>query len=210
MEPLSLPETIPIADCTEPLAEPEGDGASESVYGTGKSNWSQVGPASPHASQLDSEAAETLNALGYLDGYEPPVSAATGVVFADTRRCFGGYRLYVSGHKPEAALISADGALAHSWSIPFSMAFPDVPPEETYASRFRRAYVYPNGDLLAIFDLAGLVRLGVDSSIKWVHPGASHHDFDVQPDGSIYVIDSAIESVPEQENAIIGYITRLT
>ena len=173
------------------------------------SNWSQVetGAAS---STIAEDQVEALNALGYLDAYEQPTAKESGVVYADMHQCFGGYRLYVSGHKPEARLITADGASVHSWSIPYARAFPNIPQHETYAGRFRRAYVYPDGALLAIFDLAGLVKLSVDSEIEWTHSGKSHHDMHVQPNGDIYIIDSAMESIPEQETAIIDYITHLS
>lgn len=179
-------------------------------YATDDGNWSIVDSGPSSTQQVDEEVVETLNALGYLDAYDRPTSNKSGVVFADTQRCFGGYRLYVSGHKPEARLITVGGSLVHSWSIPYSSAFPQVPVHPTLSGRFRRAYAYPNGELLAIFDLAGLVKLSADSNIVWTHSGGSHHDLEVQPDGSIYVIDCAVQTALGQENALVDYITRLT
>lgn len=172
-------------------------------------NWAPAGTAG-RRSNADMEAIEPLNALGYLDAYQQPESDVSGVVFSEPEHCYGGYRLYVSGHGPEACLISVDGVQKHSWTVSLSKAFPEVPPHEAYAHRFRRAHVYPDGSLLAIFDLAGLVKLSMDSEIVWTHQGYSHHDLEVQPDGTIYVIDAELRSDGETVHSLVDYITHLS
>src|SRR3546814_18741294 len=60
---------------------------------------------------------------------------------------------------------------------------------------FRSAHVFPNGDLLALYVGVGdspwgygLVKMDKDSNVIWKYLAHTHHDFDVAPDGSIYVL----------------------
>ena len=45
-----------------------------------------------------------------------------------------------------------------------------------------------DGALLVIFDGLGLAKLARDSTTLWTFPAAAHHDLDVRPDGSIFVL----------------------
>ena len=62
-----------------------------------------------------------------------------------------------------------------------------------------KARLLPNGDLLALYVAIGtspwgmgLVRLDRDGEIVWKYLAQSHHDFDVGPDGRIYVLTHEI------------------
>ena len=57
--------------------------------------------------------------------------------------------------------------------------------QEVWAGNIRRAYVYPNGDLLAIFEYIGIFKLDKDSNVLWKSLSQNHHDFEVTPDGTI-------------------------
>ena len=138
-----------------------------------------------------------LGATGYAGGYEE----ADGVV--DVFRTAGAYEginLVVSGHAPEARLVDMDGRLLHHWVCEMSRVWPqltDFP--EGYDAFWRRAHVYPNGDLLAIFDGVGLFRLSRDSKrVIWSSQGGEHHDVFVDVDGTVYALSrSERESHPE-------------
>ena len=61
---------------------------------------------------------------------------------------------------------------------------------------YRRAYLYPNGDLLVIYIASGdtpwgygAARMTKDSELVWSYLGQAHHDFDVGADGKIYLLD---------------------
>ncbi len=63
-------------------------------------------------------------------------------------------------------------------------------------SYFRRAYLYPNGDLLTFFSYLGMVKLDKDSKVLWSRQMMAHHDLDVTADGRIYTIGLEPRAVP--------------
>ena len=83
-----------------------------------------------------------------------------------------------------------DGHVLHEWSYDFLEAWPDESEsaESDGAEYWRWAHLYENGDLLAIFEGLGLIKLDKDSHLIWKHYGGEHHDLDVVGDGSIYVL----------------------
>lgn len=127
-----------------------------------------------------------------------------GVVVLDAGRVQPGYTLYTSGHDQRALLISLDGRVLHEWSKPYSEVWDDtavvrkpVPDRRTY---FRNTWMYPNGDLLALYDGVGdtphgygLIKLNKDSRVIWKYLQRAHHDVDVAPDGRIYTLTHEIE-----------------
>jgi hypothetical protein len=148
----------------------------------------------PQAESRDLPAPEEarmqeLRALGYLQGSEP-APARTGVTRYVREAAQPGWNLAVSGHAPEAELFDMQGRVAHRWHRSFDEVWPGRSPIE--GTRFhlywRRAKLLPGGDLLAIFDGLGLVRLDRDSNVVWAWDGAAHHDLCVTGDGAIYVL----------------------
>lgn len=144
------------------------------------------------------------------DLWAPARSDAQGVTVCENEETFGGFTLYTSGDGPYARLIDMDGRVAHEWRRPFSEVW-----DETAAIKHPRsddliymdmARVLPNGDLLAIYTAAGdtpwgygLVKLDRESRVIWRFLDHTHHDFDVAPDGRIFVLthaftDEALES----------------
>jgi len=53
---------------------------------------------------------------------------------------------------------------------------------------WRRAYLFENGDLLAVYEGLGLIKADKDSNILWAYDGHAHHDLDVMPNGDIYTL----------------------
>jgi hypothetical protein len=128
-----------------------------------------------------------LKSIGYLQGYRPPPDEQ-GIVVYDPERAYSGYNLSVSGHAAEASLLDMTGEVLHAWSSDFTRIWPERP-VTTNSMFWRRARLLENGDLLAIYEGEGLIRLDRDSNLLWAYGGGSHHDIDVTADGTIYVLD---------------------
>jgi len=135
------------------------------------------------------EAIRQLESLGYLSGSRPAPEVKSVTVY-NKDKAYKGLNLYVSGHAPEAILMDMEGNELHKWSYDFHRIWPDFKPANIHGSRkyWRRAYLFENGDLLAIFEGIGLLKLDKDSNLLWVFRGNSHHDIFVDQYGKIYVL----------------------
>ncbi|HVR70961.1 MAG TPA: arylsulfotransferase family protein [Vicinamibacteria bacterium] len=149
-------------------------------------------PAAPGVSEA---AAERLAALPYLQGYKP-APGHKGVTVHDRRRAQEGVNLVVSGHAAEAFLMDMDGARLHAWKRPVEQVWPDADRAAEGARYWRRAHAFENGDLLAIFDGVGLVRLDRHSRPIWSYRAQCHHDLYVEGD-AIYVLTRELRLIPE-------------
>jgi len=143
------------------------------------------------------------------DLWHPARAPDQGVTVHDPARTQDGVTLYTSGHEAAAYLISMDGEVLHEWRRPFSTVWSDStragrrqPDSHVY---FRKALVYPNGDLLAVYEGVGdtpygygVVKLDRDSEVVWSYPGRAHHDIDIGPDGRIYVLTHDLVDEPLQ------------
>ena len=138
---------------------------------------------------VDWEEIARLESMGYMQGTMPARRAA-GVLQHDKARAYQGLNFYVSGHAPEAILMDMQGNVLHKWGYDFFDAWPDrpVPRGGRRPTHWRRAYLYPNGDLLAIYGGYGLVKLDKDSKLLWGYEDNVHHDLDVREDGTIYTL----------------------
>ncbi len=143
----------------------------------------------PGLTAAERERMEQLLALGYLEGSEPaPEQKSVTVHRRDAVQA--GFNLVVSGHAPEAALLDMDGRLLHRWRRAFYEVWPRSERKTGLRKRryWRRAHLFPNGDLLAIFDGLGLIKLDRDSKLLWAYDGGAHHDLFVLNDGTIAVL----------------------
>ena len=108
---------------------------------------------------------DQLSALGYLGGYEP-AEGAGGVTIFDAEKVQPGLTLFTSGHAPVVYLMSLTGEMVHKWQVTFENLWPDELPFEVEAEHrqfIRRAHVFPNGDLLAVFEYIGIFKLDTPS-----------------------------------------------
>jgi len=159
----------------------------------------------PQRGPADNADIEALGDLGYAGGYEPSPDD-TGVVFYASDFTEDGLNLFHDGSGPTASVIDMDGNVVHRWhyelsnlldmeeihSIAETMA--RIPDKYGY---WRRVHAFPNGDLLAIFADAALIKLDKDSNLLWAWRGAVHHDLWVDPDnGEIFVLARKIRVVP--------------
>ncbi len=139
------------------------------------------------------EAEDRLASLPYLAGYREATSA--GGKTERTAEAFDGFNLVVSAHAPEALLVDLDGNVVHRWHCAFERAWGDDLPfevQDRVKNYFRRAWLYPNGDLLAVFSYVGIVKLDKDSTILWKRANRQHHAVDVDAAGNIYTLTSHV------------------
>lgn len=147
-------------------------------------------------------APEALLATPYLQGYRPAGEAGRTITVHRRDRTFPGLNFYVSGHASEAILMDMEGGILHRWAYPLRQLRPDLYRDAATRDQirrieyFRRARLLPGGDVLAIFEGLGLVRLDPDSKLVWAYRGGAHHDLDIAPDGRIYVLDREGREIP--------------
>jgi len=132
---------------------------------------------------------ERLRSIGYLTGSQPAPSV-TGLTVHDASRAHRGLNLYTSGHFPGAVLMDMEGNVLHLWERSFLDAWPDRHADSEYehARYWRCAHLFDNGDVLAVFEGLGLVKMDRDSHVIWTHADAEHHDLQVADNGLIYVL----------------------
>jgi hypothetical protein len=96
------------------------------------------------------------------------------------------------------------GKVIHQWDLPFSRAWPRPPhvqdPLRDEQIHWFRCHLFPNGDLLAIYQVEsdtpcgyGLVKLNKDSKLLWKYAGRVHHDLDVDEKGTIYTLTGELK-----------------
>lgn len=147
------------------------------------------------------------------DFWAPERRPEEGVTIHEAGAAFPGYTLFTSGHGSEALLFSMEGMLVHSWQLPYSAiwseASPVKDPQPDEFTYWRKAKMFPNGDLLALFVATGdtpwgygMVKLDRDSNVIWSYLGQTHHDLDVADDGRVYTLihqmrDKTFEGFPQ-------------
>jgi hypothetical protein len=184
------------APARTPLREPAAAAPEAGIPGL----WQKLRPAriDPSLSDEQRELVAQLEAIGYAEG-SAPAPAVRGVSRRGQGRAFEGYNLYTSGHAPEALLADMDGRVLHRWRREFLEIWPDFPRKwlQPGAGYWRRAHLFENGDLLAIFEGMGLVKLDRDSNVLWASPLQAHHDLAVTASGDVYVLTRKARVVPE-------------
>jgi hypothetical protein len=126
-----------------------------------------------------------------------------GVVTHEPAKAANGYTLYTSGEGQRAVLVSMSGEVLHEWHLPFSEIWDETAsvrrPRPDSMIHYNKAYLYPNGDLLAIYEGLGdtpwgygLAKMDKDSRLIWKYLANAHHDLDVGPDGNIYLLTQEI------------------
>ena len=143
------------------------------------------------------------------DLWEPARFERRGVVHSNAQLSAPGYTLYTSGHASSAFLIDASGTVVHQWDAPFHTVFPRPthvanPVPEPFI-HWRRAHLYDNGDLLAMYECYGdtpwgygLVKVDAESRVLWSFPANTHHDLCVTGDGTIYTLTHRFRRVAEE------------
>ncbi len=131
------------------------------------------------------------------------------VVRHDAAAAWQGFNLFVHTGMQGATLIDMDGNVVHEWRRRFDEAWQAPPHIRSFADEersywadkvyWRRVHLYPNGDLLVLFESPyrtpygfGLAKLDKDSNVLWTLSENAHHDTAIGPDGEIYVLTQSI------------------
>lgn len=151
-----------------------------------------------------------------------PTSAQPAIDRPD--RTYDGYTLYAGIQTPktgiEALLINMRREVVHRWRSPIRHTVSRLngePASLPDTACFFVCHLYPNGDLLAIYQgINCLAKLDKDSNLIWSYPGAVHHDLDIAADGTIYTLQAGnLSQMPEGLEAIpapckVDYLIQLS
>lgn len=183
----------------EPRRPSSSPGSAEAAPAdpAGQGKWRPARRPSPGSGSVGSAAAD-VRAIPYLQGYRPAEKNLSTVVVHDPRAVYRGLNFYVSGHAAEAVLMDMEGKVLHRWRYPLRRLWPDLAadPMNAKLEYWRRAHLFPNGDLLAIYEGLGLVKLDAQSRVLWAQRGGFHHDLAVTAAGEIWVLDREGKIVP--------------
>lgn len=134
------------------------------------------------------------------DQYISADSSKSGVVRYDPERAYNGYTLFTSAHFQGAFLIDMQGNAVHEWHLPYQRIWSKSAavkhPTSPQGIGWRDVYLYPNGDLLAVYEGwmddqlwgYGLAKMDRNSTPLWTYMGRIHHNVSVGPDGRIYTL----------------------
>lgn len=140
-----------------------------------------------------------LEAIGYASGTAPAPDAAR-ITVHDRGKAYSGFNFYVSGHAPEAILMDMQGTVLHSWFYDYDKLWPESEEPLSDTSQrwmWRRAYLYPNGDILAIHEGVSMLKLDRESNRIWEYTNRPHHDLWVGEEGEIFVLTRKGRMAPE-------------
>ncbi len=169
----------------------DAQGDTTAVFPPGRWWPARDGGTASDTTGQDREQLELIRSLGYLSGYEEAPLEMNVTVY-DQVRSSDGYTVLISGHAPGVNMIDMEGNVVHEWYTPEVSVYglwPDAQDREIDFDLWRRAYLYENGDLLAIVNGGGVVKVDHESSILWASEFiGAHHDLDVGENGNIYVI----------------------
>ncbi len=150
---------------------------------------------------------DPVAALEDSDMYVRAVAGKAGVTRVDPSRTYDGYTLFSSADSSSAYLIDMAGRVVHEWSLPYRQVWNQraavkepVGPNLIF---WRKVYLYPNGDLLAVYESwadhpfgYGLVKIDRNSRPLWSFLDRVHHDVEVAPDGRIYALSHSWSNDP--------------
>ncbi len=137
----------------------------------------------------------------------PSPTDKKGLVRRDQERSQPGLTLYTAADAAHAMLLDESGKLVYRWYAPFSKVWPQPTHVNGWTSDhtiyIRRAHVYPNGDLLAMYECVGttpggvgMAKLDRESRVLWTYDGNAHHDVSIAADGTIVTLTQALRHEP--------------
>ncbi len=120
-----------------------------------------------------------------------------------------GYTLLLSAHHQGAELLDQQGQVVHQWNYSYEKNLP----YKVSAGYFYwwKAHLFANGDILAIVNLdnttpsgMALIKLDKDSNLIWEYQASVHHDFFVDEQGFIYILQQGIRKKTTGELASLA------
>ena len=147
----------------------------------------------PNLSEAARQEIAGLESLGYLEGVH-----AAGELSGVTRHepIQPGLSFYTPAHEATAILMTNAGEALHTWSYRFKDAWPNYPHQNKLATFWRRTHLFPNGDLIGIYEGLGIVKIDKDSNLIWKSNVRAHHDLEVLEDGRILVLSREAHILP--------------
>jgi hypothetical protein len=130
---------------------------------------------------------EKLKSIGYLSGTKMAPKQRNVIVY-DENLAYNGYNLLCSGHGPEALLMDMEGNIMHKWRKDIFSVWSDYKVISKNHEAWRRIHLFENGDLLAIFEGIGLIKIDNKSNLIWANPCGAHHDLFVSKDNRIFIL----------------------
>lgn len=198
---------------TATRAQAQQDRERRPAIGPNSGRWTEGRAGATDAGLTDEQRDEiqALEELGYADGIHAG-GKLSGVTRHVPELAGRGMLLFTSAHAPTTMLIDRQGRVLHSWFHEYSLAFPGRPDTPKSATFWRRTHLYDNGDLLAVYEGAGIIRIDKDSRLVWRSPVRAHHDFAVLEDGSVWVLTREAAIVPRvhaERPVLVDYISLL-
>jgi hypothetical protein len=207
--PWAIPLLLALAGFSVPALSAPLKGEKPREPGRWHEAPSEADPSTPSTDER--QLIEQLEAIGYLTGSRD--AAGEGVTASEPTRFFAGLNFFTSGHAPEAILMDMNGRVLHRWRKDFDDVWPGRPTSKRMnAEYWRRAHLYANGDVLAIFEGLGLLKLDRDSNLIWANDLQAHHDLQVAENGDIFVLERRAHIVPrisENEPILEDFLTIL-
>jgi len=164
---------------------------------SGEAAVSAANPPGVDAPDIDGvmspEQLERLTALGYLSAYVEATDDE-GITIHQRDRVFASLNLFTSGHASEAYLMDMDGEILHTWRYAFEDLWDEERPEGNIGDFWRRAHVFENGDVIAIFETLGIFKVDKDSKLLWARRNSAHHDLFVHEDGRVFTLTQRLTS----------------
>lgn len=201
--------------CSEPAPAPASESESAPAPAAQPADDPALGKwrKARAASGPSEEDVKSLRAVPYLQGYRPAEDRPLVVEHAPGKVA-PGLNLYLSGHAAEAVLMDRKGAVLHRWRYPLRRLWPDLAADPGMAKLeyWRRAWLFPNGDLLGIYEGLGVVKLDARSNVLWSRRGGFHHDLQVRENGEIWILDREGRIVPRinpREGILEDFVTVL-
>jgi len=143
---------------------------------------------------------DRLAALPYLQGSVKAPEVSDVTVYKKDK-AHNGLNLYVSGHKPSAFLIDMNGAVIHEWGMWIWEVWPRISdlikkikedPDTQYfeplPNFWRMVHLFENGDLLAIYEGIGIIKIDKESNLIWDNRCRAHHSIFIHENGNIYTL----------------------
>lgn len=136
-----------------------------------------------------------------------------GLIQASQDKSYGDYTVFTSGDACHATLVDRSGHEVHRWEAPFWRVFPHSKHVPSWVpERFivmRRALVYPNGDLLALYETiantpsgCGLAKLDASGNVLWTYDDYAHHDVSVGVDGHVYALVHELRYLTKEDTKL--------
>jgi len=147
---------------------------------------SQAAPPKTANEEKTDKDYQKLISLPYLQGYMPAPDKVNVTKF-DRSRTHKSLRLYSSGHSGAAYLIDLKGNVLHEWTYKLEDLWPQLV-DQGVTPFWENIYLYPNGDLLGIFNGGGIIKIDKDSNLLWSYRCRAHHDIALDEQGNIYTL----------------------